>query len=127
MLTKGLAGLQHQNCSDSEMMARSEQSREGGLGVPDFEWTYITTRLSHLLNMLNNDDSTVREMARASLFLDLGKCKVPLARESEPSFLGFCKKANSKLYMHAAGFGVRSDWPDQRSLQLDWPQWSLLS
>ena len=27
--------------------------REGGLGVPTLEWTYIATRLSHLLNMLN--------------------------------------------------------------------------
>lgn len=53
--------------------------RERGLGVPDFEWTYITTQLSHLLSMLNNDDSIVREMAHASLFLDLGKRKVPLA------------------------------------------------
>ena len=108
-------------------MARSEQSREGGLGVPDFEWTYITTRLSHLLNMLNNDDSTVREITRASLFLDLGKRKVPLARESEPSFLGFRKKANGKLDTHAAGFGVRSNWPDLNDLS-NWTgvdlQWS---
>ena len=101
--------------------------REGGLGVPDFEWTYIATRLSHLLSMLNSDDSTVREMARASLFLDLGKRKVPLAREPEPSFLGFRKKANGKLDTHAAGFGVRSDWPDLNDL-CNWTgvdlQWS---
>ena len=50
---------------------------EGGLGVPDIEWTYIATRLSHLVNMLNNDDKYVRELARASLFLDLKRRKVP--------------------------------------------------
>ncbi|KAI9538430.1 hypothetical protein NQZ68_014174 [Dissostichus eleginoides] len=33
---------------------------EGGLGVPNVEWTYIATRLAHLLHMLNNDDVTVR-------------------------------------------------------------------
>ena len=90
--------------------------REGGLGVPDFEWTYFSTRLSHLLCMLNNDDDTVREMARASLFLDLGKRKVPRAREAEQSFLGFRKKANGKLETNAPGFGVRSDWPDLNDL-----------
>ena len=45
--------------------------REGGLSVPNFEWTHIATRLSHLLNMLNNDDQYVRKLARSSLFLDL--------------------------------------------------------
>ena len=50
-------------------------------------------------------------MARASLFLDLGKRKVPLARESEPSFR--LPQESDKLDMHA---GVRSDWPDLNNL-----------
>ncbi|CAB1440765.1 unnamed protein product [Pleuronectes platessa] len=33
--------------------------KEGGLGVPNVEWTYTTTRLTHLIRMLNNDDATV--------------------------------------------------------------------
>ena len=36
---------------------------EGGLGVPNIEWIYTATRISHLLRMLNNDDPTVRTMA----------------------------------------------------------------
>ena len=70
--------------------------REGDLGVPD----------SHLLNMLNNDDSTIREIARASLFLEFGKRKVPIARESEPSFLGFHKKANWTLLLPVLGLDL---------------------
>lgn len=31
-------------------------------GVPDFEWTSISTRLAHLLNMLNKDDQKVPEL-----------------------------------------------------------------
>ena len=69
----------------------------------------------------------MREMARASFFLDLVKRKFPLARESESSFLGFRKKASSKLDTHAAGFRVRSDWPDLNDL-CNWTgvdlQWS---
>ncbi len=91
-------------------------AREGGLGVPDIEWTYISTRLAHLVQMLNNDDQTVREMARASLFLDMKKRKVPQAKETEPSFLGFRRKSNGKLDVRAVGFGVRSDWPDLNDL-----------
>ena len=61
---------------------------EGGLGVPNVEWTYTATRLAHLLHMLNNDDVTVREMARASLLLDLRRRKVPLATADQNNFLG---------------------------------------
>ena len=61
---------------------------EGGLGVPNIEWIYSATRTSHLLRMLNNDDLTVRAMARGSLLLDLRKRKIPLAPRGEPSFLG---------------------------------------
>ncbi|ROL43499.1 hypothetical protein DPX16_17320 [Anabarilius grahami] len=73
-------------------------------------------RISHLLNMLNNDDKDVRELARSSLFLDLRRRKVPLARESEPHFLGFKRKSSGKLDTHSAGFGVWSDWPDLNDL-----------
>ncbi len=40
-------------------------------------WIYTSMRISHLLNMLNNDDKDVRELARSSLFLDLRRRKVP--------------------------------------------------
>ena len=63
--------------------------KEGGLGVPNVEWIYTTARLTHLISMLNNDDAAVRELARASLLLDLRKRKVPLATGSQNSFLGF--------------------------------------
>lgn len=80
------------------------------------EWTYSITRLTHLISMLNNDDAAVRELARASLFLDLRKRKVPLATGNQDSFLGFRRKNNGKLDTQTTGFGVRSDWPDLNDL-----------
>ena len=71
---------------------------------------------SHLLNMVNNNDQDVRELTRSSLFLDLRRRKVPLARESESHFLGFRRKPSGKLDTHSAGFGVWSDWPDLNDL-----------
>ena len=103
-----------------------QPKQEGGLGAPNVEWIYNSTRLSHLTNMLNSDDRTVRELARASLFLDMKRRKVPLAREGEPNFLGFKRKPNNKMDSHSAGFGVSSDWPDLNDLcvragvSLDW-------
>ncbi|XP_034086410.1 uncharacterized protein LOC117555601 [Gymnodraco acuticeps] len=99
---------------------------EGGLGVPNVEWTYIATRLAHLIHMLNNDDVTVREMARASLLLDLQRRKIPLASADQNNFLGFRRKDSGKLDSQARGFGVWSDWPDLNDLcnrtgvQLKW-------
>ncbi|CAB1421857.1 unnamed protein product [Pleuronectes platessa] len=89
---------------------------EGGLGVPNVEWTYTTTRLTHLIRMLNNDDAAVRELARASLLLDLRRRKVPLANTGQENFLGFRRKGNGKLDIQAAGCGCRSDWPDLNDL-----------
>ena len=66
--------------------------------------------------MLNNDDATVKELARASLLLDLRKRKVPLAKPGQDSFLGFKRKSSGKLDTQAAGFGVQSDWPDLNDL-----------
>ena len=80
------------------------------------EWVYTATRLTYLISMLNNDDATVRELARATLLLDLGKRKVPLAKAGQDSFLGFGRKSSGKLDTQAAGFGVRSDWPDLNDL-----------
>lgn len=85
---------------------------EGGLEIPNIEWIYTATRVKHLLHMLNNDDHTVREVARRSLLLDLSKLKVPYAPDGEPGFLSFRKKPSGKLDTRAMGFGVRSDWPD---------------
>ena len=48
--------------------------------------------------------------------MDLRKRKVPLATGNQDSFLGFRRKNNGKLDTHAAGFGVRSDWPDLNAL-----------
>ena len=76
--------------------------------------------------MLNSDDPTVRELARASLLLDMGKRKVPRVEDTRPSFLGFKQKPSGKLDTNAAGFGVNSDWPDLNDLanwsdvSLDW-------
>ncbi|KAK6294301.1 hypothetical protein J4Q44_G00351310 [Coregonus suidteri] len=76
----------------------------------------MSRRLTHLLNMLNSDHVTVKELARVSLLLDLRRRKVPLARDTEDNFLGFRRKANGKLDTRAAGFGVWSDWPDLNDL-----------
>ena len=73
-------------------------------------------QIFHLLNILNNDDQDVRELARSSLFLNLRRRKVPLARESESHFLGFRRKPSGKLNTHSAGFGVWSDWLDLNDL-----------
>ncbi|KAI9514017.1 hypothetical protein NQZ68_036971 [Dissostichus eleginoides] len=76
--------------------------------------------------MLNNDDVTVREMARASLLLDLQRRKIPLASADQNNFLGFRRKDSGKLDSQAKGFGVWSDWPDLNDLcnrtgvQLKW-------
>ena len=112
------------NHTTGDIIFHSKQ--EGGLGVPNIEWIYNATRLSHLINMLNSDDNTVRELARSSLFLDMRRRKVPLAREGEPSFLGFRRKPSLKLDTRSPGFGVWSDWPDLNDLcvrvgvALDW-------
>lgn len=74
--------------------------------------------------MLNSDDTTVRELARASLLLDLERRKVPRASEQPSSFLGFRKKPTGKLDTNAAGFGVNSDWPDLNDL-CNWTDVSL--
>ena len=66
--------------------------------------------------MLNSDDATVREMARASFLLHMQRRKVPPARENERQFLGFRLKDNGKLDIRATGFGVRSDWMDLNDL-----------
>ncbi len=103
-----------------------QSRRDGGLGVPNIEWIYTASRTGHLLNMLNNDDISVRELARESLFLHLQRRKIPAASCNEPQFLGFKLKQNGKLDIKTAGFGVRSDWLDlndlcQRTgLQLSW-------
>ena len=66
--------------------------------------------------MLNSDDQFVRTLARSSLFLDLKRRKVPLARGSDSNFLGFKRKPNGKLDSRSPGFGVWSDWPDLNDL-----------
>ncbi len=79
-------------------------------------WEYTATRQSHLTNMLNCDDVSVRQMARASLLLDFKRRKVLHACGGEHSFLGFKRKTNGKLDGRAQGFGVSSDWPDLNDL-----------
>ncbi len=103
-----------------------QSRRDGGLGAPNIEWIYTASRTGHLLNMLNNDDTSVRELARESLFLHLQRHKIPAASCNEPQFLGFKLKVNGKLDIKTAGFGVRSDWLDLNDLcqctglQLSW-------
>lgn len=79
--------------------------------------------------MLNNDDATVKEMARNGLFfLDFRRRKVPLATATQNNFLGFRRKDSGKLDSQAKGFGVWSDWPDLNDLcnrtgvELEWSQ-----
>ncbi|KAG5282738.1 hypothetical protein AALO_G00059380, partial [Alosa alosa] len=79
-------------------------------------WEYTATRQSHLTNMLNCDDTSVRQMARASLMLDFKRRKVLHACSGEDNFLGFKRKPNGKLDGQAQGFGVSSDWPDLNDL-----------
>lgn len=77
---------------------------EGGLGVPNVMWIYTGMRISHLMNMLNSDDKDVSEFARSSLFLDLSKHKVLLAKESEPHFLGFKRKSSGETRLTFSWF-----------------------
>ncbi|KAK0144246.1 Serine protease 27 [Merluccius polli] len=42
------------------------KKQDGGLGVPNCMWEYTATRQPHLTNMLNCDNTSVRQMARAS-------------------------------------------------------------
>ncbi len=74
-----------------------QKRQDGGLGVPNCMWEYTATRQSHLTNMLNCDDVSVRQMARASLLLDFKRRKVLHACGEEDSFLGFKRKTNGKL------------------------------
>ncbi|XP_055721691.1 estrogen receptor beta-2-like [Salvelinus fontinalis] len=80
---------------------------------------YVCLKAMILLNSSksnDHDDSTVRELARASLLLDLRRRKVPLATDIEDNFLHFWRKANGQLDTRAVGFGVWSDWPDLNDL-----------
>ena len=44
----------HLNATTTRSIIFMKKS-EGGLGVPNIEWIYTATRISHLLCMLNND------------------------------------------------------------------------
>lgn len=66
--------------------------QEGGPGVPNVEWDNTSMQISFLINMLRD----VRKLARPSLFLDIRRWKVTLARKSEPHFLGFKRKPHGK-------------------------------
>ncbi len=70
-------------------------------------------------NMLNCDDVSVTQMARASLLLDFKRRKVLHACGGEDSFLGFKRKTNGKLDGQAQGFGV-SDLCWRTGTELKW-------
>ncbi len=55
--------------STRDIIVQSKQ--DSGFGVPTVEWIYNTTKLSYLINVLNSDDETVRELARSSLFVEM--------------------------------------------------------
>ncbi len=93
-----------------------QKRQVGGLGVPNCMSEYTATRQSHLTNMLDCDDVSMRQMARASLLLDFKRRKVLHACGGEDSFLGFNRKTNGNLDGRAQGFGVSSDWPDLNDL-----------
>jgi len=76
--------------------------------------------------MLNNDDTTVRELSRKSLFLHLQHRKLLAASKNKFQFLGFKLKLNKKLDIRATGFGVRSDWLDLNAVQEYCPGWDLM-
>ncbi len=56
------------------------------------------------------DDTSVRELARESLFLHLQRFKIPAALCNEPQFLGFKLKPNGKLDIKTDGFGLQLSW-----------------
>lgn len=95
----------------------------GGLTII---WIYTGTQISHLLNMLNNDERNVKGLSHSSLFLDIKRHKMPFAGDLEPHFLGFNRKLSRKLDTLSAGFGFWSEWLDlndlfvQTSLFLEW-------
>ena len=83
-----------------------QKKQDRGLGAPNCMWEYTATRQSHLTNMLNCDDTSVTQMARASLMLDFKRRKVLHACSGEDNFLGFKRKPNGKLDGRAQAFGV---------------------
>lgn len=56
---------------------------EGGLGVPNVEWIYRSTRFSHLVKMLNNDDQYVRNLVCSFLFLDMRSIASSASKETQ--------------------------------------------
>ena len=74
-----------------------QNRQDGGLGIPKCMWEYTATRQSHLTNMLNCGDPSVRQMARASLMLDFKKRKVLCDGSGEDDFLGIKRKPNGYL------------------------------
>ena len=90
----------------------------GGLGVRKPSLVYQSSRITHLINMLDHEDENIKYVARNSLILDMLKRSVPRSEE-EPNFLGYKIKANGYLDTHIkGGFGTSSDWPHlHRTLQ----------
>ena len=89
---------------------------KGGLGIWKPSIVYRSTRITHLLAMLNHQEVNIRFVARNSLRLDMEKRGVRRSSE-ERNFLGF--KCNNKGIIETnikGGFGVASDWPQLNKL-----------
>ena len=88
-----------------------QKKQIGGLGVRKPSRIYRITRVSHLVNMLNNVNDNFKYIARHSLELDMKKRGVRRSAESR-NFLGFACDESGKLQVNIkGGFGVSSDWP----------------
>ena len=89
---------------------------KGGLGIRKPSIVYRSTRITHLLAMLNHQEVNIRFVARNSLRLDMEKHGVRRSSK-ERHFLGF--KCNNKGIIETnikGGFGVASDWPHLNKL-----------
>ena len=83
----------------------------GGLGIRKPSIVYRTTRIAHLIKMLNHNEDNIRFLARNSLVLDMYKRGVSRAN-NDFNFLGFKCKEDNQLDTHiTGGFGLISDWP----------------
>ena len=80
----------------------------GGIGIRK---PYRTTRICHLLKMLNHPNENLRFIARNSLEIDLKKRGIKRSTENG-NFLGYECKSNGDLATNIkGGFGLISDWP----------------
>ena len=115
LLTKTISSILCLNHS-STVCTCFQPKWKGGLGIRKPSIVYRSTRITHLLAMLNHQEVNIRFVARNNLRLNMEKRGVRRSSE-ERNFLGF--KCNNKGIIETnikGGLGVASDWPQLNKL-----------